>query len=197
MIKRVKILVLLLPAILFVLMACNKAKSYNPKDYLTQQEQDSVLYKTIRYSEKLPPRSTHQTKFDSEFDPYYRKAVANYHFIFLFEGEDGSLYFLMARPAKSITTAYEGIGGKLKVNESDSLVEYEEVFRTWKMPYADLTERGSLLFDRMVTNRDLTIYYPKYTGDKYIEFPDGARFSFDKKSRMWIDSTFDTLNTKN
>ena len=55
-----------------------------------------------------------------------------------------------------------------------------------------LKVRGAMLFDRMVKGKDLSLFYSKFQGDKYIEFPD-ERFSFDKKLKLWHDDAMDTL----
>ncbi len=60
-------------AVLSLVMAvsCKQDKVYDPNDYFSRQEQDSILYKTARYTAKLPPGATQVTKFNQEFDPYY------------------------------------------------------------------------------------------------------------------------------
>lgn len=172
-----------------LLLACKQKDSYDPLTYLSRSEQDSIIYKTIRYSAKLAPTSNHQTKFDTGFDSYYKSVAADYTFLYALKEEDGTLHFLIERPGRSITPLYEGIGGNLRLNERDSLIQYEEIFRMWKMPDKDLRERGKMLFQKMIQREDLTIYYPKQAGDAYIEFPDG-RFSFDKQTRTWNDNVF-------
>ena len=86
----------------------------------------------------------------------------------------------------------EGIAGKVRYDDKGRLIEYEEIFRTWKMPGDSLNVRGAMLFDRMVKGKDLSLFYSKFQGDKYIEFPD-ERFSFDKKLKLWHDAASDTL----
>ena len=134
--------------------------------------------------------------FNSEFDWYYDKVALEFNFMHLNKIENGSYYFLFSRPARSINPMFEGIGGKFKLNEKDSLVEYEEVFRTWKMEDKDLKTRGKYLFNSMVKGEDLSPFYSKLAGDKYIEFPDD-RFHFDKHKRKWIDNSTDSINFHN
>jgi hypothetical protein len=177
----------------FCLCQCTKRDEYAPQSFLPKIKQDTIIYNSIRYSAKLAPRSNHQTKFKREFDNYYRSVAADYSFMYLYKIDENDFNFLIQRPAKSITPLFEGIAGRLKLDKNDSIVFYEEIFRTWKMPYKDLQERGRLLFDRLVTNRDLTLFYSKYTGDKYIEFPDD-RFHFDKSQRVWKDNAYDSMN---
>jgi hypothetical protein len=177
-----------------VLFQCSNKDSYDPANYFKLEKQNEIVYKSIRYSAKLPPRCNHEIKFDSIFDDYYKNVAADYTMLKLHRQKDGAYDFLISRPARSITPMFEGIGGQFKLDDKDSLIVYNETFRTWKMPYADLLERGTFLFDRMVKGEDLTIFYSKNAGDKYIEFPDD-RFTFDKVNRRWHDSAFDTLET--
>ena len=183
----------LLAFCLSCLAFCTKRDEYDPHSFLPKIKQDTIIYNSIRYSAKLPPGSNHRTKFKIEFDSYYRSVAADYSFMYLYKIDNNEFNFLLQRPAKSINPLFEGIGGRLQLDKNDSIVAYEEIFRTWKMPYKDLQERGRLLFDRLVTKRDLTLFYAKYTGDKYIEFPDD-RFHFDKNQKVWKDNAYDSLN---
>jgi hypothetical protein len=180
---------------LIVLLAqCAPQDKSDPQTYFDRSNQADIIYKSIRYSAKLPPYSNHENKFDTTFDDYYHRVAADYTFMNLSKNQDGSFQFLISRPAKSITPMFEGIGGRFKLDKTDSLIMYEEVFRTWKMPFNELKERGTFLYDRMVNGEDLTLFYSKNAGDKYIEFPDD-RFTFDKELRRWHDSVFDSIQT--
>ncbi len=177
-------------AVLFALMIqCSPKSKYGPLAYFDRAEQERIIYKTIRYSAKLPPRCNHAIKFDTTFDDYYKRVASEYAFIKMAKASNGSFDFLISKPARSSTPMFEGIGGQFKLDDKDSLIEYNEVFRTWKMSYQDLNQRGTFLFDRMVKGEDLTIFYSKTAGDKYIEFPDD-RFTFDKELRRWHDNVF-------
>lgn len=44
----------------------------------------------------------------------------------------------------------------------------------------------------MVTGKDLMLFYSKFQGDQYIEFPDD-RFYFDKNSRSWRDRSRESI----
>jgi hypothetical protein len=73
----------------------------------------------------------------------------------------------------------------MRFSEKDSLVEYEEVFRTWKMPKDTLARRGALLFDKMVKGESLAQFLTANSGGiEYIEFPD-PYVHYDKQSRTW------------
>jgi len=178
---------------LLILSSCSVKDPYSA-DKLSDDEKLKFIRETVRYTAKLPPHATHQTKFDTAFNAYYKFAEKEYDVRGWFP-TDSITYFLMTRQARSITPMREGIGGKMKYDENGQLIVYEEVFRTWKMPDSLLVKRGRELFEAMVKGKDLTIYTPKYSGDKYIEYPD-TRFTFDKIERKWRDKVFDSLTVE-
>ncbi|MFZ6010173.1 MAG: hypothetical protein ACOYXT_07460 [Bacteroidota bacterium] len=181
---------LLAAGFIISLIGCAE-KKYEVSAHFSEKAQDSVIYRIIRYAAKLPPQATHETKFNAEYDAYYQTVAADFDIRAYYTSDDSTLYFFLTKPARSITPMREGIGVKLKVADS-KLIEYEEVFRTWKMPDAQLNERFPELFEAMVEGETLEPYYTKNAGDKYIEFPDG-RFYFDKNARKWRDKLLDSL----
>jgi hypothetical protein len=181
---------LLLFLTLLFCASCSKENRYSPDQYLSKENKENIIRKTIRYSTNLAPQATHENKLESQFDDYYETALKEYELVAYYPAND-SAYFLFARQARSVTPMKEAIGGKLLLKE-DSLVYYEEVFRTWKMNQDTLKERSFKLFDRMVRKQDLSLYYSKFQGDKYIEFPD-ERFYFDVADRMWHDRESNSL----
>ena len=181
---------------IFLVVMLNSCASdpYDPNKFLTAEAQQKLIRETVYYSMKLPPNANHETKFNKEFDWYYERAAKEVEITRYYVDERRDHYFLMSRLARSITPMREGIGGKLRYDESGKLNEYEEIFRTWKMEGDSLKIRGAMLFDRMVKGKDLSLFYAKFQGDRYIEFPN-ERFSFDKKSRLWHDA-IDTLQSE-
>jgi hypothetical protein len=180
--------------VLICIWACtSEANKYDPAHYMSKKEQEELMWKTIRYSTKLAPHATKETRFDEEFDPYYSLAVKESYIMYYYKKRSDSVqYYLIARQARSITPMKEGIGAKIVLDDDGNLKTYEEVFRTWKMPEDTLKRRAKLLFDLMVKGKDLTHYTSKYKADQYIEFPDD-RFYFDKSSRSWRDHVFDSV----
>lgn len=168
---------------------------YNPDRFLSRDQQSKLIRESVYYSAKLPPNGTRQTKFNSEFNWYYDLAAREVELLQYFEDEKGTHYFLMSRRARSITPMVEGMGGKINYDDVGNLATYEEVFRTWKMPKDTLAVRGAFLFDRMVRGKDLSLYYSKFQGDKYIEFPN-ERFIFDKETQAWRDLVMDSVNLR-
>jgi hypothetical protein len=173
---------------LALLHAC-KNDPYDPSHELSKEEQAKLLRKMVYYSTKLPPNGSDSTKFDSKFDWYYDRAAAESSLLKWYATPDPTQwYFLVSRMARSLTPMQEGIAGKVKLTADGNIADYEEVFRVWKMPADTLQKRGSMLFDRMVHGKDLTLFYPKYQADRYIELPTEGYY-FDKKSKHWKSST--------
>jgi hypothetical protein len=98
----------------------------------------------------------------------------------------------MTRKARSIWPAREAIGGSLKIDADNRLIDYTEVFRMWKMTEDTLNIRAFELFDLMVKGKDLTSYRSKYKGDRYIEFPDDKN-SWNSSEKRWIYSALDSM----
>lgn len=168
----------------FILAACNDISSYNPDQYFSKEQQQEIIRQTVRYSAKLPPEANHHSKFEKQFDWYYNIAAEECDFRRCAKKTDDGYYFLMTRKARSIWPAREAIGGFFKIDASNTLIDYEEIFRTWKMTEDSLNIRAFELFDLMVKEKDLTRYRSKYSGDRYIEFPDD-HYAFDRERKVW------------
>ncbi len=172
------------------LYSCSTAPG-KPDECFTKDEQSKLIGQVVRYSTKLPPDATQQTKFDSTFNWYYDIAAKEYDWRACTKINDKEYYFLMTRKARSIWPAREAIGGKLSVNADKALVDYEEIFRTWKMAEDSLNNRAFELFQLMTQQKDLTPYTSRYKGDRYIEFPDN-RWYFHKEEKKWRDRSLDS-----
>lgn len=176
--------------IIILLAACGDPKE--PSTYFSKEDQDYIVLQCVRYSAKRAPNATHETKFKAEFDEYYSLAAKETDFRRCFKESDDNYFFLMTRKARSIWPAREAIGGKMKVNKDGKLLDYQEVFRTWKMTEDTLNTRAFELFDRMTKGEDLTPFRTKYKGDRYIEFPDDRNL-WNKEKRKWSDRYLDSV----
>jgi hypothetical protein len=177
--------------ILLSVLSCDPKDKYDPSQYLSRQDQDTLLYKTLRYSAKLPPTATHKTKFNQVFDSYYKSLLAD-HTLRYYYTTGSNNFFLITRQARSVTPMREAIGGKIKMDLNGNVVEYDELFRTWKMNADTVDLKGRRLFDIMVSGRDLSAYYTKHKRDQYIEYPDD-RFYFDRIDKRWHDRALDSM----
>jgi hypothetical protein len=157
-----------------------------PSDYLTEQEIESFKYEIIRYTDKLPKKATHETKFDEKFDSIYQlkaKSADLYHYFV--DEKSNEIYFALARIAPSLKVKRVVTVGKLTKDQKGTITSFEEAFRTWKMEIPELKMKSKLLFEKYIDGEDLTKYYTKNAnGEFYIEFPDDINY-YDKNARKW------------
>ncbi len=167
-----------------LMFACDPKTDYQPDTYMDPIEQDKLLNSIIRYVGKLPPKAADSAKFDPRYDGYYQELVSKHRLTHYYVLENGEAFFMLRRPAPSLQKKFVAIGGRMKFNDADSLIEYEEVFRTWRLVPDTLARRSALLFDKMIKGESLEPFLTKNSPDEYIEFPDDRTF-FDKTSRTW------------
>ena len=174
-----KVYMLLLTSV----FGCSRSSSFDPKQ-LTPAERSRIMSSVIRYAGKLPPRVSSGSQFGREHDSFYAEQLREAVLEEVVE-KDGYYFFLITQPAPSITTKRHATGGKIKFADNNTVEEYEEIFRTWKMAPETLKERSALLFKKMVNQEDLRPYYTKTAGTDYIEFPDERTF-FSTQERKWV-----------
>lgn len=179
--------------ILFLVFSCSERPKYAPERYLSADQQKLFKQEIARYAAKPPRRVTDTLRFDTAYADHYKREAAQLDLMaYYIDQASGMHYFLVARIAPSIQTKWVATGGKLRYDEKGNVSEYEEVFRTWKLPRKELEERSRYLFDLMVKGEDLTPYYTATAGFNYIEFPDENVY-FDKKSRSWKSKIYGSV----
>lgn len=169
------------------LSSCGHAAKYSADENLPlSADQDSFKYEIIRYVGRLPKHATAATKFESRFDGQYLSMARSMSLDKHYQNpKDGYIYFEISRIAPSLYEKYVSTGGRLKRDEKGGIVEYEEIYRTWKMKREDLEEKTAIFFDYMVKGKDLSRYYTANIGDtEHIEFPDENTY-FDKGLKQW------------
>lgn len=183
-----------LTALLFTGCANNdQYESYRADVHLDEEDARQFVYSIIRYAGPLARGADHETKFDSEFDAdYWQIAIDHRLDWFHVNPSDGFTYFGLSRIAPSVHVKRVTIGGRLTRDEIDpftwEITQYEELFRTWRLPEDELMRKSGLLFHAMVTGRDLSPYYPENSGaEEYIEFPNQFTW-FDADTRVWVSS---------
>lgn len=162
---------------------CNSPKDYNTDMHLSVMEKDKVMTAVIRYLAK-PPEGYEAERFDKKHDEYYMEVAGRHKIANYYIDSKGVHYFLISRPAASLIEKRVATGGKAKFDKDWNLIDYEEVFRTWKMKEEELNKKGFFLFDLMVKGQPLEPYQMPNSKEEYIEFPD-QRTYYDKSSRSW------------
>lgn len=159
---------------------------FKPVALSTKEQQDSFIYTFIRHAGKLHKKANDSSKFIDFFDEYYMELASKHELLYLApDFKDGYTYFCLSRIAPSLTVKKVAVAGRLKFDDTDSLVHYEEIYRTWKMLPDELTRKNDLLFSMLLNGEDLSPYYNNNSGEEeWIEFPDGA-IRFDVNLRKW------------
>jgi len=167
-----------------IAVSCSSKADYNPNSHLTPKEKEAVLMSIIRYAGKPPENATEQTKFDAQYDDYYKEKIQNTGFTgYAVKGDD--YYFMITQVAPSFVEKRHATGGRFRLNDKGEITEYEEIFRTWKMVPDTLKRRSMILFDKMVKGESLERYETRNSnGVEYVEFPD-QRVKYSVADRKW------------
>lgn len=150
---------------------------------LSEEEQQSWKYKTVRYWEKIPKKATEENKFNEEFDEYYIKKANTAHLSQFNYMKGDTIYLEIQKQAPSLHPKFVAIGIKL-VEKNNELIYYEEGYRTWKMNPEILKEKADLIYKKWVNHKDLSPYYGINHAEEYIEFPSNL-VQYDIKERKW------------
>ena len=173
-----------------LIISCKEdPKNIFPNSYLSKKDQELFNYKISRYIQRLPKYATEENKFESQFDADYKNSIKDCSLLFYYKDNEGFIYFAISKTAPSIKLKKTATVGKLKFTKNDSIIYYEEAFRTWKMGPKELEVKTKLLFTKFINNDDITSYYTVNSEPKfYIEFPDENTY-FDKSKRVWKRKT--------
>lgn len=168
--------------------ACNKQnlESISPDKSLTKSAQDSIKLEIVRYIGKLPGNANYDSRFDSSFNEYYSELSDQHKIEFYHINDKQVQYFLLSRVAPSLSEKYVAIGGKLKRDQAGNIEHFEEVFRTWKLPYDEMKTTSEILMRKMIKEEDLSAYYTENQKNKYfIEFPD-KDVHYNVELKRWV-----------
>jgi len=173
--------------IIALLFQCG-SRGYDPDESLNAQQKDELMMTLVRYIAKAPENVGDTEKFDKKHDAYYQQRASQCRLERYYNNHDVE-YFLISQPAPSLTEKRHATGGRIRIGDEGAIVDYEEVFRTWKMVPDTLKERSYLLFEAMVKGESLDKYMTKNSMPvEYIEFPDDKTY-FDKRDRRWKTKT--------
>ncbi|HMP99279.1 MAG TPA: hypothetical protein PKC24_05810 [Cyclobacteriaceae bacterium] len=176
-----------------LLISCSGGKDkYKPETHLNLKEQDQVMRSIIRYVAKLPRRTADSLRMLDKYDDHYELQLSKHRLFRYYIDKNGEHFFLITRRAPSIYEKYVAVGGRMRYDKNGVIIEYEEVFRTWKLFENEINERAPYLFDLMIKGEDLTPYYTATAGFNYIEFPDDNVY-YDKEVRAWRSKTYGSV----
>ena len=123
---------------LLIIISCQKQIDINPQTYLNTNEIEQLKYQSARYYSQLNEKSNHENKFNQNFDEHYKKEAKKHQLLYYFKEKNTNYeYFALTRIAPSLKIKKVAIVGKL-LRKNNKIIEYEEKFRTWKMPENEL-----------------------------------------------------------
>ncbi len=158
----------------------------DPERYMTPIEQSEFVYSISRYICHYPSQATENNKWEQRFDKDYRAASNSYALeAYYVDSTSGRHYYMVSRLGRSIYEKYVALAGTFVPTELDPLLNYEEVFRTWKLFPEEHRLKSEMLFRKLIRGADLVPYqiqnsYP----EEYIEFPDAETW-YDTEARIW------------
>ncbi|MDO5655030.1 MAG: hypothetical protein Q4G27_02700 [Flavobacteriaceae bacterium] len=162
----------------------NEIEKWSPNNHLTADEQENLKYNLVRYFEKLPKKATHQTKFNPEFDEYYKEKANEAHLLYLVKDADDQWKFVITKQAPSLQEKRVATAGTVKLDNNE-ITFYQENFRTWKMPNDQLENTMQKLFYEFIQGNNMEKYETRFTNPELIiEFPDEVNH-FDTNLRQW------------
>ena len=174
--------------IIIILVIINLGSCFNinskPESYLSKVEIEKLKLKTVYYFEGLPKNVSELNKYDSIHESYYKRKAENSEIIDYYLSKDSFIYFSVIKIAPSLKQKYTATIIKCKFL-NDSITYYEEICRTWKMEKSELLTKSKVIFDKVVSNKDISMYYTKNTENEFwIEFPDEHNF-YNTSKRKW------------
>lgn len=178
-----KLIILLITFIL----ACSHSNSSDNFAYQSwipdAAERDARLAEIIRYI-YVPAQGVNKNeRFDSKYDEEYAKHFSKFEMVSYFiDKETDWHYFFLIRPARNIHNHNRGVLGKLKVDKSGKIYEFEEVCNTPMLSVDDILERGGYLWRDLVYFKHIDRYIDN---QKFVDFPSIVSI-YDKEKHEWV-----------
>lgn len=162
--------------------AVERAKAeYAVEQYFPGTAKDSLLANMITFIHKRPTTAINLDRTLPQFRAYYVEQLSSFTHAYHQVAKDGTHWFYVIRPARSVDGDKRGVGGWFLTNEGMDMVEFVEVFNTRIMPEHELWDKGLDLFEHMVANGDVD-NHPQH--GPWVEWPD-ERLKYDREKREW------------
>ncbi len=185
--KNKNITKLLFMTFIFLTISCQKEINSNPNHKLSKVEQENFKSKIVRFYESLPKDAHNKNTLDTTYIKYYNQKAKESDLLHYYKNENNEIYFAVAKIAPSLKLKKVATIGKMKIDDKDSIIYYEEIARTWKMEIPELKQKTKILFDLIAQEKSVEKYYTKNSNPEFwIEFPDEFT-SYDVVNRTWIN----------
>lgn len=158
-----------------------KKAEYDVHQWFPDNTADTLLTNLVTWIYKRPTAAINQDRSDPQFRGWYLRHTPLFTHLYHQAAADGTHWFYLVRPARSVEGDLRGVGGRFRTNDKLEILDLEELFNTPIRPRHDLERMGLLLFEEMIASGNVD----RYLADReLIEWPDG-RLYYDKEKREW------------
>ncbi|MCC5920002.1 MAG: hypothetical protein LAT68_06255 [Cyclobacteriaceae bacterium] len=166
------------------LFACD-SRNFEVSEKLSKEEAKFYKSAIIRYVAPMPKKATTEDKFVATYNEWYENQMDKHRLeLYYFDELSNRHYFSITRNAPSLYKKRVATSGYFTLNEKDEIIDYEEVYRTWRLVPEELQKKNKILFGKLIKGEDLSPFYTKNNEEEYIEFPDDF-VAYDKENRKW------------
>lgn len=155
-------------------------EKYSVTNFYSKAQGDSILTGMITYmytTDKFPKAD----RFLPPHHGFYVSQLSHFSIYKYYKGEDGMEYYYVIRPADNPKGYKRGVGGKLKLDDHQRIVYFEESFVTPMYPENDLKTKGDYLFREFIKEGKIDSFSEMRS---YVEWPDG-QLKYDQDLHEW------------
>ncbi|WP_299251952.1 hypothetical protein [uncultured Cytophaga sp.] len=165
--------------LLLTTVSCTKKSlDLNPNSYLSEEQQMDFKIDLCRYTEKLPPRTSMEMRWDTAVLKYYKHDAEFMNLVKLYKNEEGVYYFYITRIVPSIRQGERrAIAGKCKFTNK-KISDVEEIFVSIIESPEVLEEHSIGLLSEVIKTDKAPI------ANKLVEWPNDY-FYYNKSTNQW------------
>jgi len=156
-------------------------ETYAVEQFYPGTAKDSLLANMITFIYKRPTTAINLDRTLPRFRAYYVEQLPTFTHAYHHVAADGTHWYYVIRPARSVDGDKRGVGGWFRTNETMEMLEFAEVFNTRIMPEHELWDKGLDLFEHMVAHGDVEDHPQRAP---WVEWPD-ERLKYDLDKREW------------
>jgi hypothetical protein len=160
----------------------NQAPVLNNIDaYYNSAEADSIRVQLVTYIYKPPNKVPMSERFDPQYRGWFTEQMTKFQFLHFHVAEDGTHYFYMLRPARTVTNEKRGVAGRFKLDADKQVTEYFELFNTPMIPEETVISHGLAIFPELIETGNFASFKDN---PEFIEFPN-AQAQYDVEIYEW------------
>jgi hypothetical protein len=153
---------------------------YHINRHIPANIQDTLRTNIVTYMGVKPARTDWQTRLEAQYRKFYIDQAKDFNIYKYFVDKNDTHFFYVIRPARHPQGNRRAIGGKMKVDENYSILEYEEIFVTQVLDETYLKEIADDLFMALINNN----IESQLKNREIIEWPDG-RLKYHRQKKEW------------